>query len=151
MKKIWEQRKVNRRRTKSGKKLLYITLCIVAKYIHGKHDFKGSLSPKRKMSFKKTSSKGTLSANTKNWVAYYSMDRLPWRRSSSWLNGSVPDQGPLEKQLDPREAEYSVMGPTRREVCAMCTLLLRGMIKNTGQGRTTGKQVYWGQGRWVLK
>ncbi len=33
---IGEQRKVYKGRTKSGKKLLYIALCIVVKYIHGK-------------------------------------------------------------------------------------------------------------------
>ncbi len=37
------------------------------------------------------------------------------RRSSSWSNGSIPGQGSLEKPMDPRVAEYSVMGPTRRE------------------------------------
>ncbi len=31
----WEQRKVSKCRTKSGKKV-YIDLCIVVKYIHGK-------------------------------------------------------------------------------------------------------------------
>ncbi len=47
---------------------------------------------------------------------------------------SVPDQGPLEKPLDPHVAEYSVMGQTRREACgSMCKLLLRGMVKNTGR------------------
>ncbi len=61
---------------------------------------------------------------------YYSIDELPCRRSSSWLNGSIPGQGSLEKPLDPRVAENSVTEPTRREACgSICKALLdRGMV-----------------------
>ncbi len=46
------------------------------------------------------------------------------------MNGSVPDQGPLEKPLDPCVAEYSVTELTRRETCgSICRLLLEDMVK----------------------
>ncbi len=56
---------------------------------------------------------------------------------------SVPDQGPLEKPLDPREAEYSVTGPDKTRGVR---IHVQAFIKRHGQkhrqGRTTGKQVH---------
>ncbi len=48
---------------------------------------------------------------------------------------SIPDQGPLEKPLDPRVAEYSVMGLTRRETCGSIRKALLEDMVNTGRVR----------------